>query len=70
MAGLEAERGAPAEQLDAVLAGAGIEARTRCADIAAAYTQACDMATENDRIVAFGSFYTVASVMRARRAAG
>jgi dihydrofolate synthase/folylpolyglutamate synthase len=72
IAGLEVGRGAPVEQLDAVLAAAGIEARTRCADIAEAYAQACDMATENDRIVVFGSFYTVASVMRirARRAAG
>ena len=72
MAGLDVARGAGVEQLDAVLAQAGIEARTRCADVAAAYAQACDMATENDRIVVFGSFYTVASVMRirARRAAG
>jgi dihydrofolate synthase/folylpolyglutamate synthase len=72
IAGLEVGRGAPVEQLDAVLAAAGIEARTRCADIAEAYAQACDMATENDRIVVFESFYTVASVMRirARRAAG
>jgi dihydrofolate synthase/folylpolyglutamate synthase len=72
IAGLDVARGAGIEQLDAVLAAAGIEARTRCADVAAAYAQACDMATENDRIVVFGSFYTVASVMRirARRAAG
>ena len=39
---------------------------TRCASIAAAYAQACDMATENDRILVFGSFYTVAAVMQAR----
>jgi dihydrofolate synthase/folylpolyglutamate synthase len=36
-------------------------------DIAAAYAQACDKAVENDRIVVFGSFYTVAAVMAARQ---
>jgi dihydrofolate synthase / folylpolyglutamate synthase len=72
ISGLDVARGAAIEQLDAALAAAGIESRTRCTDIAVAYAQACDMATENDRIVVFGSFYTVASVMRirARRAAG
>ena len=72
IAGLEVARGSAVEQLDVVLAAAGIESRTRCANVAAAYAQACDMAMENDRIVVFGSFYTVASVMRtgARRAAG
>ena len=72
MAGLDVARGAGVDQLDAVFAAAGIASRTRCADVASAYAQACDIATENDRIVVFGSFYTVASVMRirARRAAG
>ena len=41
---------------------------TRCESVAAAYAQACDMATENDRILVFGSFYTVAAVMEARAA--
>jgi dihydrofolate synthase/folylpolyglutamate synthase len=72
VAGLDVARGAAVEQLDAVLAAAGIESRTRCGDVASAYAQACDQAAENDRILVFGSFYTVATVMqiRARRAAG
>jgi dihydrofolate synthase / folylpolyglutamate synthase len=43
-----------------------------CENVAAAYELACGRAIENDRIVVFGSFYTVAAVMvlraRARRA--
>ena len=72
IAPLEVPRGAGIDQLEAALAAAGAESRTRCSDVASAYAQACDMATENDRIAVFGSFYTVASVMRirARRAAG
>ncbi len=35
------------------------------ADITSAYLQACMDANENDRIVVFGSFFTVADVMRA-----
>ena len=41
---------------------------TRCADVAAAYAHACETATEDDKILVFGSFYTVAAVMRARAA--
>jgi dihydrofolate synthase/folylpolyglutamate synthase len=66
IAGLDVPRGAGVDDLDATLAQAGAEARTRCPDVAAAYAQACDMATENDRILVFGSFYTVATVMRIR----
>lgn len=36
-----------------------------CADIAAAQQQACSDAREGDRIVVFGSFYTVAAALRA-----
>jgi dihydrofolate synthase/folylpolyglutamate synthase len=72
IAPLDVPRGAGIDQLDAALAAAGAGSRTRCSDVASAYAQACDMAMENDRIAVFGSFYTVASVMRirARRAAG
>jgi dihydrofolate synthase / folylpolyglutamate synthase len=52
--------------LQGVLTAAGIDAVTSCADVAAAYAQACDMATENDRIAVFGSFFTVAAVMQSR----
>jgi folylpolyglutamate synthase/dihydropteroate synthase len=34
--------------------------------VSAACTQACDLATENDRILVFGSFYTVAAAMQLR----
>jgi dihydrofolate synthase/folylpolyglutamate synthase len=72
IAGLAVARGAAAEDLEQALAANGVGALTCCDDVAAAYAQACDMATENDRIMVFGSFYTVATVMRirARRAAG
>ena len=70
IAGLDVARGAGVGDLDGALAQAGIETRTRSPDVAAAYTQACDMATENDRILVFGSFYTVATVMRMRASRG
>ncbi len=38
---------------------------TECASIAAACTQACEMAKQNDRILIFGSFFTVAAAMQA-----
>jgi dihydrofolate synthase / folylpolyglutamate synthase len=60
-------RGAGAAALARHLAAAGVDAPiTACEDTAAAYGQACDQAGENDRILAFGSFLTVAAVMRAR----
>jgi dihydrofolate synthase/folylpolyglutamate synthase len=70
IAGLDVARGADVGDLDAALAEAAVEARTSCSDVAAAYTQACDIATENDRILVFGSFYTVATVMRMRASRG
>ncbi|OGA49197.1 MAG: bifunctional folylpolyglutamate synthase/dihydrofolate synthase [Betaproteobacteria bacterium RIFCSPLOWO2_12_FULL_62_13] len=67
VAGIAAPRGTDAERLVQALRAAGVTAAvTPCASIAAAYVQACDMATENDRILVFGSFYTVAAVMQAR----
>jgi len=66
IAGLEGPRGAGIEQLAGALAASGATAVTQCGDVAAAYTQACDIAAENDRIVVFGSFHTVAAVMELR----
>ncbi|MBI2296245.1 MAG: bifunctional tetrahydrofolate synthase/dihydrofolate synthase [Betaproteobacteria bacterium] len=66
VAGLSGPRGTSAAELHQALAAAGIASATRCAGVAAAFTQACDMATENDRILVFGSFYTVAAVMQLR----
>ena len=71
-AGLGGARGADGAEVGRVLAAAGAGAVTVCLDVPAAYAQACDMAAENDRIIVFGSFHTVAAVMqfqtsRARR---
>lgn len=63
IAGLDAPRGASAGEVERALANAGITSCTRCASVPEAYAQACDMATENDRIAVFGSFSTVGLVM-------
>ncbi len=69
IAGIEDARGADAALLLRQLAAAGVTVPiTACANIAAAYVQACDRATENDRILVFGSFYTVAAAMQAYEA--
>jgi hypothetical protein len=53
-----------------VLRGLGLEDRALpFADVAGAYRHACDMAGDDDRIAAFGSFYTVADVLRATQPA-
>jgi dihydrofolate synthase/folylpolyglutamate synthase len=64
VAGLPGPRGTSAHDLAARLRAAGIERVTAATDVAAAYAQACDMAAENDRILVFGSFHTVAAVMQ------
>ncbi|OGA21982.1 MAG: bifunctional folylpolyglutamate synthase/dihydrofolate synthase [Betaproteobacteria bacterium RIFCSPLOWO2_02_FULL_67_26] len=66
IAGLGGPRGAPVDEVGKVLAGAAVGTVTPCDTVAAAYAQACDKATENDRILVFGSFYTVAAVMQLR----
>jgi dihydrofolate synthase/folylpolyglutamate synthase len=66
IAGLGGARGAGTAELEQALAGAAVSAVTACDGVAAAYMQACDMAMENDRIVVFGSFNTVAAVMQLR----
>ena len=63
IAGLTEPRGAEAGELERALGAARIGARTPCASVTVAYTQACDLATENDRIAVFGSFHTVAEVL-------
>ena len=49
--------------LQAALNQAGIEAVHSFPNITEAYQSALSQATENDRIVTFGSFHTVAEVM-------
>ena len=66
IAGLGGARGASVAELRKALAASAVTAVTECGDIPAAFMQACDIATENDRIVVFGSFYTVAVVMALR----
>jgi len=66
--GLEGPRGANGEALMGLLRSAGISAIHAHPDIAQAYAAACRQAGENDRICAFGSFYTVAEVLQARGA--
>jgi dihydrofolate synthase/folylpolyglutamate synthase len=67
VSGIEGPRGTDASALREELTRAGVfEAISTYASVAAAYAQACDRAAENDRIVVFGSFYTVAAVMAAR----
>jgi dihydrofolate synthase/folylpolyglutamate synthase len=66
IAGLQGARGAQVGELRQALAAAAVTAVTACHSVADAYAQACDIATENDRIIVFGSFYTVAAVMQLR----
>ncbi|GAB4301300.1 MAG: bifunctional tetrahydrofolate synthase/dihydrofolate synthase [Thiohalomonadaceae bacterium] len=64
-AALQVPRGATTAQLTAALAaaGAGAERVTACGDVAAALAQAGAAARAGDRIVVFGSFYTVAEAL-------
>jgi dihydrofolate synthase / folylpolyglutamate synthase len=69
IAGTVGPRGADAPLLREQFVHAGVTTPvTVCDSIAAAYGDACEMASEDDKIVVFGSFYTVAAVMAARSA--
>jgi dihydrofolate synthase/folylpolyglutamate synthase len=69
IAPVDTPRGAPAELIERHLHDAlAAPLVTRCVDVASAYAYACGMATEDDKILVFGSFYTVAAVMQARAA--
>jgi dihydrofolate synthase / folylpolyglutamate synthase len=58
-------RGAKAAQLQAAIAEVAPKAPVHpCRTVAEAYRQACIDAGENDRILVFGSFFTVADVMQ------
>ena len=66
-AGIDAPRGATAQELTDVLKNAQLRGEiVACSSIANALDEASKRAGENDRIAAFGSFYTVAEVMRIR----
>lgn len=69
VAGIAAARGATAEELGQVVQQELIEGKVLSfATVTEALHHACKEAGENDRIVAFGSFYTVAEAMRAKTA--
>ena len=59
-------RGAQASELAQALRQAGVDAVREFENPATAYAAACSGAAENDRIVVFGSFHTVADVIAAR----
>ncbi len=65
LADLEAPRGASAAALAAVVTEAALGGEIEClASPAQAFARSAKLAGENDRIAVFGSFYTVAAVMR------
>ena len=67
----EGPRGAAAQQLAEELNRAGVTAPvTQFEDVAGAWRAARDIAAGNDKIIVFGSFLTVAAVMRERQRAG
>jgi dihydrofolate synthase / folylpolyglutamate synthase len=68
VAAADAERAAPAKAVADVLAARGLAGATRSfATIASALEAARREAGPNDRIVVFGSFYTVAEALRSAR---
>ena len=71
IAPIEGPRGTDAVTLSEELARADVfECVSAFETIAKAYAQACDRAAQNDRIIVFGSFHTVAQVMAVRAARG
>ncbi|MDH2918756.1 MAG: bifunctional tetrahydrofolate synthase/dihydrofolate synthase [Sideroxydans sp.] len=65
VAGIDAARGATSDELAQVLAEAQVRGRVIAFEnVAAALRFAYKAAGDNDRIAAFGSFYTVAAVMQ------
>ncbi len=71
IADIDVPRGADCRMLCAALAEQGVAAPVaEHASVAQAYAQACERATVDDKILAFGSFYTVAGVMAARAGRG
>jgi len=69
VAGIAAPRGATADELARVVQQELMDGQMLTfASVSEALHHACKEAGENDRIVAFGSFYTVAEAMRAKSA--
>jgi len=67
VAGISAARGATANELSSVVRREIVEGEVLTfSSVTEALHHACEVADENDRIVTFGSFYTVAEAMRAK----
>ncbi len=65
VANSEGPRGATANELAAALAQAGVAVpAVQFTDVAEAWREACKNAQDDDKIIVFGSFLTVAAVMR------
>ncbi len=65
LAGLDVPRGASVETLAGIVAEADLGGNIeRFASPLEAFAQAVKLADDNDRILVFGSFYTVAAVLR------
>jgi dihydrofolate synthase/folylpolyglutamate synthase len=62
VAGLDTERAAPTERIESVLRARGAAVAVH-RSVTMAYTQALAQARSGDRVVVFGSFYTVAEVL-------
>lgn len=67
VAGLPGARGASADMLRGLLTQSGITRVSVAPRIQDAYAAACVSAAENDRIIVFGSFLTVAAVLESLR---
>ena len=64
LADIKENRGATAQALQNVLAAeGGVKNSEMFESVSEAYRRACIMASENDRIIVFGSFHTVADVL-------
>jgi dihydrofolate synthase/folylpolyglutamate synthase len=63
IAALQAKRGTPIDILEESLAKADVKNAKSYQDVMHAYQAAMDEAKTGDRVVVFGSFYTVAAVM-------
>ena len=68
LADLDVPRGAPAVALAATVRQCALGGEVEClSSVASAFRRSAELADENDRILVFGSFYTVAAVMRSRQ---
>lgn len=64
VAGIDQPRGASASDMLGVLAKEGLAERAQALpSVAEAYRLACELAAEDDKIIVFGSFHTVAEAM-------